>query len=100
MGHIGPHVTNDGAAFIHPTATLHGGAPGRGQFGLGKRRHPSGDARDRIGARTNIQDFMMIHVGYDTPTIIGEDCSITPRSTAVRSAIGCSSGSTPRSWMA
>ena len=31
----------------------------------------------RIGARTNIQDFVMIHVGAGTGTIIGEDCSIT-----------------------
>lgn len=32
-----------------------------------------------IGARTNIQDHVMIHVGYGTPTIVGEDCSITHR---------------------
>jgi len=31
----------------------------------------------RIGARTNLQDFVMVHVGNNTPTIVGEDCSIT-----------------------
>ncbi|MEE4301438.1 MAG: gamma carbonic anhydrase family protein, partial [Pseudomonadales bacterium] len=31
----------------------------------------------RIGARTNIQDHVMIHVGSSTPTIVGADCSIT-----------------------
>ena len=30
-----------------------------------------------IGARSNIQDFVMVHVGATTPTIIGDDCSIT-----------------------
>ena len=33
----------------------------------------------RIGARTNIQDHAMIHVGYSSPTLVGEDCSITHR---------------------
>ncbi len=30
----------------------------------------------RIGARTNIQDFVMVRVGNFTPTLVGEDCSI------------------------
>jgi carbonic anhydrase/acetyltransferase-like protein (isoleucine patch superfamily) len=30
-----------------------------------------------IGNTTNIQDFVMLHVGYGTPTIIGKNCSIT-----------------------
>ena len=34
-----------------------------------------------IGARTNIQDFVLIHVGATTPTIIGDDCSITHHAT-------------------
>lgn len=33
----------------------------------------------RIGRNTNVQDFTMIHVGYDDPTEIGEFCSITHR---------------------
>ena len=35
----------------------------------------------RIGSRTNLQDFVMIHVGYDDPTVIGDFCSITHRAT-------------------
>lgn len=31
----------------------------------------------RIGRMTNVQDFVMIHVGFDEPTHIGEFCSIT-----------------------
>ena len=35
----------------------------------------------KIGARSNIQDFVMVHVGATTPTIIGDDCSITHHAT-------------------
>ena len=41
-----------------------------------------------IGARTNIQDFVMIHVGATTPTIIGDDCSITHHATLHGCKIG------------
>lgn len=30
-----------------------------------------------IGPYTNVQDHVMIHVGYGTPTIVGANCSIT-----------------------
>ena len=35
----------------------------------------------RIGRMTNVQDFVMIHVGYDHPTRIGDFCSITHHAT-------------------
>ncbi len=35
----------------------------------------------RVGRMTNVQDFVMIHVGYDDPTLIGEFCSITHHAT-------------------
>ena len=35
----------------------------------------------RIGRMTNIQDFVMIHVGFTAPTRIGEFCSITHHAT-------------------
>ncbi len=31
----------------------------------------------RIGRMSNVQDFAMLHVGYEDPTVIGEFCSIT-----------------------
>jgi carbonic anhydrase/acetyltransferase-like protein (isoleucine patch superfamily) len=31
----------------------------------------------RIGRMTNVQDFVMVHVAYDVPTIVGDFCSIT-----------------------
>ena len=33
----------------------------------------------RIGRHTNLQDFVMIHVGNDDPTTVGDFCSITHR---------------------
>ncbi|MFO0690817.1 MAG: gamma carbonic anhydrase family protein [Myxococcota bacterium] len=35
----------------------------------------------RVGRYTNLQDFVMIHVGYDHPTEIGDFCSITHHAT-------------------
>jgi carbonic anhydrase/acetyltransferase-like protein (isoleucine patch superfamily) len=35
----------------------------------------------RVGRMSNLQDFVMIHVGYDDPTSIGDFCSITHHAT-------------------
>jgi len=42
----------------------------------------------RIGRVSNIQDFVMIHVGYDHPTIIGDFCSITHHATVHGATVG------------
>jgi carbonic anhydrase/acetyltransferase-like protein (isoleucine patch superfamily) len=42
----------------------------------------------RIGRMTNIQDFAMLHVGYEAPTRIGDFCSITHRATIHGATIG------------
>ncbi len=42
----------------------------------------------RIGRTTNIQDFVMIHVGYEHATEIGDFCSITHHSTIHGCTIG------------
>jgi carbonic anhydrase/acetyltransferase-like protein (isoleucine patch superfamily) len=34
-----------------------------------------------VGRMTNVQDFVMIHVGFDHPTTIGDFCSITHHAT-------------------
>ncbi|MBW1883716.1 MAG: gamma carbonic anhydrase family protein [Deltaproteobacteria bacterium] len=34
-----------------------------------------------VGRYSNLQDFSMLHVGYDHPTIIGDFCSIAHRAT-------------------
>ena len=78
MPHIGPNVTLDEPAFIHETAQIQG----KVYIGQGASLWTYAVTRSevheiRIGARTNIQDFVMIHEGTGFPTIVGEDCSIT-----------------------
>lgn len=78
MGHIGEHVELDDPALVHDSAQLYG----KVYVGPGASIWPNVVTRAeiyeiRIGARSNIQDFVMIHVGNHTPTIVGEDCSIT-----------------------
>jgi len=78
MGHVGDDVTLDSPALIHSSALLYG----KVYIGPGASVWPNVVTRAevyeiRIGARSNIQDFVMIHVGSFTPTIVGEDCSIT-----------------------
>lgn len=34
-----------------------------------------------IGRYSNLQDFVMVHIGYDSPTRVGEFCSITHHTT-------------------
>jgi len=42
----------------------------------------------RIGRMSNVQDFAMLHVGFDAPTVIGEFCSITHHATIHGATIG------------
>ncbi len=89
MAHIGSHVVLDNPAFIHDTALLYG----KVHLGPDSSVWPYVVMRAelyeiRIGARTNIQDFVMIHVGTATPTIVGEDCSITHHATLHGCQIG------------
>lgn len=65
-------------AYLDPTARLFG----KVSIGEGSSLWPYVVIRAetfevRIGRNTNIQDFVMIHVGYETPTIIGDNCSVT-----------------------
>ena len=89
MGHIGPNVTLEKPAYIHESAWLYG----KVTVGEGASIWPNVVTRAetfeiRIGARTNIQDFVMIHVGIASPTVIGEDCSITHHATLHGCEIG------------
>ena len=72
----------DETAWVHESALLFG------NISVGKESSiwPNAVMRAEmfhieIGARTNIQDFVLIHVGATTPTIIGDDCSITHHAT-------------------
>jgi carbonic anhydrase/acetyltransferase-like protein (isoleucine patch superfamily) len=77
------------AAFVHPTALLYGEVA----LGMGASIWPYAVARSEvhfisIGDYTNIQDFAMLHVGFDSPTVIGAYCSITHRATLHGCTIG------------
>lgn len=86
---FGLGVVLDNPAFIHDTALVYGHV----HIGEGASLWPYVVIRSemhevRIGRRTNIQDFVMIHVGNTTPTIIGANCSITHHCTIHGADIG------------
>lgn len=75
---FGPLVEIDPEAWVHERALIYG----RVRIGPLASVWPNAVIRSemhhvQIGRGTNVQDFVMIHVGYDRPTIIGEMCSIT-----------------------
>jgi carbonic anhydrase/acetyltransferase-like protein (isoleucine patch superfamily) len=68
------------AAYIDPTARVFGSV----EIGEGASLWPFSVIRAegfhvRIGRFTNLQDHVMVHVGYAKPTIVGDYCSITHR---------------------
>ncbi len=73
---IGPGIDLSRAAFVHPTACLYGDVTLAEDVNIWCNVVIRAE-QDRvvIGARSNLQDFVMVHIGG--PTIVGEDCSIT-----------------------
>src|ERR1700720_3397626 len=68
----------DSRAWVAPTAQLFG----RVALGEGSSIWHNAVLRAecqeiRVGRMTNVQDFVMIHVAYDRPTLVGAFCSIT-----------------------
>lgn len=89
MGFISDHVTLDNPAFIHESAWLYGRVTIGPEASIWPNVVTRAEIHEiRIGARTNIQDFVMIHVGALTPTVVGEDCSITHHATLHGCEIG------------
>ena len=86
---LGPDVHDLGAAYIDPSARLFGEVEIGPQASVWCNVVVRAESdRVVIGARSNIQDFVMIHVGAGTGTIIGEDCSITHHCTLHGCTIG------------
>ena len=68
------------AAYIDPSARIFGAveiAEGASLWPYAVIRAEG--ERVRIGRFSNLQDHVMVHVGYHRPTIVGEFCSITHR---------------------
>ena len=100
---LGPDVRDLGSAYIDPTARLFGEVEIAVDASVWCNVVVRAESdRVVIGPRTNIQDFVMIHVGSGTGTIIGADCSITFMSpcTAAPSATPASSALALPSWTA
>lgn len=85
----GPLVEIDPAAFVHPSAQLYG----KVRLAAGASVWPNAVIRAEmhevvIGPRSNVQDFVMIHVGNGMGTRVGADCSITHHVTLHGCTIG------------
>lgn len=69
-----------GAAWIDPSAAVFGGV----EIGEGASLWPGVVIRAEsqsvtVGRFVNLQDHVMVHIGYHTPTVIGDYASITHR---------------------
>jgi carbonic anhydrase/acetyltransferase-like protein (isoleucine patch superfamily) len=72
----------DPSVYVHPSAQLYG----RISIGAESSVWPNVVVRAeanavRVGRYTNLQDFVMIHIGYGDSTEIGDFCSITHHAT-------------------
>jgi carbonic anhydrase/acetyltransferase-like protein (isoleucine patch superfamily) len=86
---IGGDVRIDPTAFVHPTACIYGDVEIAARASVWCNVVIRAEAlKVAIGRRSNVQDFCMIHIGAGTPTIVGEDCSITHHVTLHGCTIG------------
>jgi carbonic anhydrase/acetyltransferase-like protein (isoleucine patch superfamily) len=70
-----PHM-----AYLDPTARVHGKVEIGENASLWPYTVIRAESRHvRIGRYTNLQDHVMVHVGYAKPTVVGDYCSITHR---------------------
>lgn len=77
------------SVFVHESAQIYG----RVAIGEGSSVWPNSvmraeDHEITIGRFSNIQDFAMLHVGFDHPVSVGDYCSITHRVTLHGCAVG------------
>ena len=78
MGFVDPQIDCSAAAYVHPSAFLYGRVTLGENASVWINAAMRAEMHEiRIGAYSNIQDFVMVHVGDRTPTIVGSHCSIT-----------------------
>lgn len=76
-------------AFIHETALIYGQVDIADDCSVWPNAVIRSEVHEvRIGRGSNVQDFVMIHVGYELPTIIGQMCSITHHATVHGATLG------------
>lgn len=72
----------DGSVFVAPGAQIFGNVEIGAESSIWPNVVIRAEAQQiRIGRYTNIQDFVMIHVGYGNATEIGDFCSLTHHAT-------------------
>ncbi len=89
MPDFGPDVILNDPAYIHPNALMFGRVtvmPGASIWPHVVIRAESYEVV--VGEQSNLQDFVMIHVGYNQGTYIGSHCSITHHCTLHGCTIG------------
>ena len=89
MAHIGKHVVMNDPAYVHETAYIYGKVRLEKDVSIWPYVVMRAEMHEIvIGERTNIQDFVMVHVGGTTPTVVGANCSITHHVTIHGCTIG------------
>jgi carbonic anhydrase/acetyltransferase-like protein (isoleucine patch superfamily) len=89
MGMIGPQVELHGAAYVHDSACLYGKISVAENASIWLNVVARAEHSEIvIGPYTNIQDFVMLHIGDRSGTYIGSHCSITHHCTIHGCTIG------------
>lgn len=84
-----PGVVVDAAAFVHPSAQIYGDVRIAAHASVWPNVVMRAETQHiEIGEGANIQDFVMVHIGYSTPTIVGPWSSITHHVTLHGCTIG------------
>lgn len=89
MPEIGPDVTLNRPAYVHASALLYGRVRIEENASIWCNVVMRAENYEiLVGPYTNIQDFVMIHVGSGTGTYVGSHCSITHHCTLHGCRIG------------
>lgn len=89
MAVIGPDVVLRNPAYVHDTAHLYGKIVVEENASIWVNVVARAELKEIvIGSYTNIQDFVMLHIGATTGTYIGSHCSITHHCTIHGCTIG------------
>jgi len=86
---FGPLVSLQDVAYIHPSVNIYGKVTLKEGSSVWPNTVIRAEAFEvEVGPFTNLQDFVMVHVGERTPTKIGAWCSITHHCTIHGCTIG------------
>lgn len=89
MPEFGPDVILNNPAYVHPSAHLYGKITIEEHASIWINVVARAEHKEIvIGSHTNIQDFVMLHIGDTSGTYIGSHCSITHHCTIHGCTIG------------